>query len=210
MKASGIKQRFSPAFVRTMVVMPHEPPTIGCLGWGSLIWDPRNLPVRGAWFDDGPLLPIEFARESSDGRITLVICNVNYRVRSCWALLDANDLSTAKRYLATREGIEDKNIEKSIGLWEAAGGTSHGAGASEIAQWAQTKQLDVVVWTNLEVGLKSKRGTVPAIKAVLDHLRTLPHAQGVLAERYIRKAPPQIDTEYRRQIAQELGWLPER
>jgi hypothetical protein len=189
--------------------MPHRALAIGCLGWGSLVWSPRNLQIRGAWFDDGPLLPIEFARESDDGRITLVICNVDFRVRSCWALLEANDLATAKRQLASREGIRDKNIEKAIGFWERARKTSHGVGAGEIAQWAQTTQLDAVVWTNLESGLKSARGVVPSIEAVLNHLRKLSHAQGTLAEQYIRRAPRQIDTEHRRQIAKELGWLPE-
>jgi hypothetical protein len=43
---------------------------IACVGWGSLVWDPRDLPVKGAWRPDGPRLPIEFARQSDNGRLT--------------------------------------------------------------------------------------------------------------------------------------------
>ena len=182
---------------------------IGTVGWGSLIWDPHGLPTRGVWFDDGPLLPIEFARESSNGRITLVICGVSYRVRACWALMEAVDLSIAKTHLAVREGVKEKDIERFIGYWEAASDKSHGCAANDIAQWAKTKCLDAVVWTNLEVGLKSNRGKLPSIDSVLECLRKLPHAQGKLAEEFIRKAPPQIDTEYRRRIAKEFGWFPQ-
>lgn len=182
--------------------------TIACLGWGSLVWDPRNLPIRGPWFDDGPLLPVEFARVSSNERVTLVICNVDYRVRVLWALMNAQDLNTAKRDLAAREGIKDSEIERSIGYWEAATEQSYGAAATDIAAWATTKRLDGVVWTSLQAGLKGKRGTVPSIDEILDHLRGLPHAAGQLAEEYIRKAPRQIDTAYRRRVAEEFDWWP--
>jgi hypothetical protein len=182
--------------------------TIGCIGWGSLIWSPRELPCRGKWFEDGPLLPIEFARESGNGRITLVICDVPHRVRACWTLLEAADLDTARRDLARREGIEPSDVERFTGFWETASGRSHGGGAPDIARWAAAQGLDAVVWTNLEIGLKSRRGTVPSVEAVLDHLQNLPCAQRAVAEEYIRKAPVQIDTVYRRRIAREFGWTP--
>ena len=46
---------------------------IAVIGWGSLLWSPRTLPLAGTWSSDGPVLPIEFARISVDGRLTLII-----------------------------------------------------------------------------------------------------------------------------------------
>ena len=44
---------------------------IAVLGWGSLIWDPKELDANNEWNNDGPFLPIEFARISNNGRLTL-------------------------------------------------------------------------------------------------------------------------------------------
>lgn len=40
---------------------------IAILGWGSLIWHPRDLPISGDWQPGGPVLPIEFSRISDNG-----------------------------------------------------------------------------------------------------------------------------------------------
>jgi len=50
---------------------PVKTAKIIVLGWGSLIWDPRELKIKNSeWQKDGPNLPIEFARISQDGRLT--------------------------------------------------------------------------------------------------------------------------------------------
>ena len=77
---------------------------IACLGWGSLIWDLGDLPIRRCWFEDGPLIPLEFARESQDGRITLVVELSARPVRSLWALLDGENLEEMRERLRVREG----------------------------------------------------------------------------------------------------------
>ena len=184
---------------------------IACLGWGSLIWDQRSLPVRGKWFDDGPILPIEFARESSDGRITLVIVHeehVENTVRSLWALMSVTTLEKAKSGLAKREGVLEKKIKCSIGFWERKNGETHGRSSTEISQGAESRDLDAVVWTNLECGLKKTRREMPSCEDVLRHLKNLRCKKREAAEKYIRRTPFQIDTEYRRQIQIQLNWRP--
>jgi len=88
-----------------------------CLGWGSLIWNPESLPIKDEWKTDGPALPIEFARQSRDGRLTLVVAQGSWNVEVLWAELDVQTIEDAKSSLAKREGISDKNIKYSIGYW---------------------------------------------------------------------------------------------
>lgn len=39
---------------------------IVCIAWGSLIWEPGPLRVASTWRPDGPVLPLEFVRDSDD------------------------------------------------------------------------------------------------------------------------------------------------
>ncbi|WP_137896757.1 hypothetical protein [Ramlibacter sp. 2FC] len=181
---------------------------IACIGWGSLIWDPRDLPMLGAWRNDGPLLPVEFARESGakadkrGDKITLVICADTPRVRTCWTLLDVSDLTTARQRLARREGIA-KRWETDIGFWDYGGNA--GREATTIAAWAAGNGLAAVVWTNLPCKFDGK-DTKPSGEQVVAFLRDLDDDRRPLAEAYVRQAPAQIDTPYRRLIAEQLGW----
>jgi hypothetical protein len=179
---------------------------IVCLGWGSLIWCQKALPVIGEWQADGPNLPIEFARESRDGRITLVICEGVPAVTTLWAPLNVPNLDAAKMALAMREGVTAANVRYSIGWWSPAAASEH-PGAAVIGQWAAARNLTGVIWT----ALKPKIGTdnrVPTQVEVVGHLGGLQGLQRDTAEEYVRHAPRQIVTSYRTAIEGTLGWTP--
>lgn len=119
--------------------------SIACLGWGSLIWDPRTLPIRKHWFEDGPFVPVEFARQSKDGRITLAIERSARPMRVLWALMDSESLDDACESLRKRESIGKDDVRHYVGRWPP-GTTGPVPG---IEQWAHARDLDAVVWTAL-------------------------------------------------------------
>ncbi len=79
---------------------------------GSLVWDPGVLRIAGASKHDGPSLPVEFARVSRDGRLTLVLNPGAVVVETLWCELDYNSPG-AQAALAGREGC----AVDAIGLW---------------------------------------------------------------------------------------------
>ncbi|TCK95581.1 hypothetical protein B0G74_2208 [Paraburkholderia sp. BL9I2N2] len=163
-----------------------------CIGWGSLIWDSRTLPLIGGWRIDGPILPLEFARESADGRITLVICEHGTPVRTLWTMLAVPDLITARRQLGIREfeRATPEWIDVHIGFWDRATGLKGGAGAETVAQWADSQGFAGAVWTSLECGFRgARRGTMPTVEEVILHLQSLHGAERISAKEYIRRAP---------------------
>lgn len=172
------------------------------MGWGSLIWDPRELPIQRKWFADGPFLRVEFLRQSQDDRITLVLHEAAAPVRSLWAVMDATDVDVAKAALRKREGCDIKHIAS----WTR--GDRNPDNIVELPKWAEAHGLEAAVWT----GLLPKFGgneRAPSIDEVLTHLKSLRGAVRDVAERYVRRAPKQIDTEFRRRIEAELGWRSE-
>jgi hypothetical protein len=176
------------------------------LGWGSLIWCQKNLPVRGNWNTDGPELPVEFARESRDKRITLVLCDGHPGVHVLWAELTATSLAEAKQALAAREGVRDRYISNSIGYW-SPDGTSNHVGGEAIGEWASQRKLTGVVWTALKPKIGDDYRT-PSQEEVIGHLNALEGLARETAEEYVRLAPRQIITPYRTAIEAALGWTP--
>lgn len=180
---------------------------IACLGWGSLVWDPRELAIRRRWFEDGPIIKVDFLRQSQDGRLTLVLHDNGTPVRSLWALMDARELTAAKRALREREGISEKNADR-IGTWEM--GQAAPDSIPRLMEWAAARGLDAVIWTGLGPQFTPPGGGMerrpPSKEEALQYLRSLEGNQRALAENYIRRTPRQVDTAYRRAFEVELGW----
>lgn len=164
--------------------------------------------MRGKWFEDGPLLPIEFVRIAQNERVTLVIAEDVPLVRSLWVLMSVTTLGDAVRELADREGIDPSHREQWVGAWQRSVVGEGPPHVDRIANWAEQRGLDAVVWTNLPSGPKEKRGEQLSYKQVRDHLERITPDELRVAENYIRRAPEQIDTDYRRALARDLGWMP--
>lgn len=177
---------------------------IACLGWGSLVWDPRELPIQRQWFSDGPFVPVEFARKSDDGRITLVLEASALLVRSLWAVMDCADLDSARHALRKREGIAESKVCE-IGTWTV--GDIDPPRISSLQQWAASRGVQSVIWTDLPPKFGTQTNP-PTDDQVIEYLRGLVGARLHNAERYIRLAPRQIDTRYRRRIEATLHWTP--
>lgn len=172
---------------------------IACLGWGSLIWDPRRLPLRTRWFEGGPYLPVEFLRQSKDGRITLVLDDSAAPVRSLWAVLNASDLKAAVSALGAREETPERNI----GVWHA--GQTAPLLIPQLAAWARKRHVNAVIWTNLPRRFGIQK-TPASADQVIAYFKGLEGETREKAAEYVRRAPSQIDTANRRAIAAALGW----
>lgn len=176
---------------------------ICCLGWGSLVWNPDGLPIAG-WKRDGPFLPLEFARQSKNGRLTLVFLDEGERVPVLHGILRVPDLDAAILALSTREDC----AKRRIGYWAASGAAGLFDHAEAITSWAQNKKLDAVIWTALPPKFAGVDGRIPTAEEAISYLTALEGDARRVAEEYIRKAPAQVRTPHRQLFEQHLGWHP--
>lgn len=175
------------------------------LGWGSLIWCPCDLKKRGEWHRDGPCLPVEFARISKNGRLTLVLYPDADRVQVLWAYAEANDLNEAIESLRKRE----ETTQCKIGFISIRENKNRCQVVPEILNkirsWATKKKLDAVVWTDLPSNFKKKIGKELNENNAIEYLKSLQDKSQPEAIEYIEKAPPQIMTKFRPKIEEALG-----
>lgn len=177
---------------------------IACLGWGSLVWDPRDLPIQRVWFGDGPLVQVEFLRRSRDNRMTLVLHESMPLVRSLWTLMTVTSLAEGRATLAVREGIKDTRLNQDIAAWSF--GDPEVSCIPGLAAWAAARGIAYVVWTALPPKFGTEGSKLPTSEEVIQHLAGLTGRERDVAEQYVRRTPRQVDTRYRRAIEARLGW----
>jgi hypothetical protein len=180
---------------------------IACIGWGSLIWDRRNLDVDGEWRANGPMLPVEFARQSDNGLITLIVLHGVVPVPTLWSVFNTRDLPKARESLRQRERIPRTRAGDLIAHWRR-GENPIAEPAATISAWAAGKNLEAAVWTNLPPKFDGIDGRVPTEHEIVAYLQALEGNTWAAAEEYVRRAPRQIATVYRRAIERVLGWTP--
>lgn len=185
----------------------NREPRIAILGWGSLIWDARGLPRQTGWKRDGPNLPIEFARVSNDGRLTLVLDPVNggdvsvgYCESPRTSLQDALcDLSGREASLVDRMGFVDANSN-------AARCRADPGSEAHLRDWCTLNGFDFVIWTDLKTNFEQKLANPFSIDHATEYLDSLVGSTAERARAYIAKAPDFVDTPLRRALSC-TGWI---
>ena len=182
---------------------------IAVIGWGSLLWDKERGELRlrsPRWRKAGPRLPLEFARKSTDGRLTLVIHRPSALQRAYWSLSQLESIDAAREDLATREGPTPlKNIH-----WATREGRGDPADdvRRRVLEWlSEHANVDAAIWTGLPP--KDLDGS-DVVAAAIAYLTGLDDGTATFrkAKKYVACAPPQIQTAVRRAM-QQRGWCDE-
>lgn len=177
---------------------------IAVIGWGSLLWKPGCLQVREGekWQKDGPCLSLEFARKSRDGRLTLVLVPGVKAQQTYWIPHQSTCLIEARDDLRMREGCPTLNPIHSVCRHAGCKSESDSEFSKIIREWLDsTNHADAAIWTGLGPTVEGA-----SKESALKYLRDLDDAKRALAEEYVRKAPPQIETPYRIIFREDLGW----
>lgn len=161
------------------------------------------LRLAGEWQPDGPALPLEFARTSKDGRLTLVLTPGAPLVPTLWVMLDYATSNGAQAALSGRENCP----VYSIGLWPGPA-PRHAVGADLIAAWAEEKRLDAVVWTALRPKFRGQNMAPESAEAAIAYLQGLGPEASAAAREYVTTAPACVRTPFRAAFEEHLGWLP--
>ena len=191
------------------------PKTIVVLAWGSLCWDPDDLPIvmedpehpEAAWHAGGPELPIEFSRVAVDCRLIPVLDPENgVPVPTMYASSRRNDLDAAIVDLMKREGSSNP---KRIGFVDVKEDRHrcklYPKMAAPVKEWLKKQGVDCAIWAELPSNFEAHSGRKFSVDNALRYLGELPKAMVEQAKEYVDRAPACIDTPLRQKLSAE-GW----
>ena len=177
---------------------------IAIIGWGSLIWDPRDLELASEWQEDGPRLPVEFSRVSEDGRLTLVLTEGVPEQPTLWAVSARDRLEEVEEDLEAREKCDDP---RGVACWPRLAGRSGIRRYDDVIRnWLDARNLEGAVWTALGPKDEHRIRRLASEDERLEYLRRLERDRRAAAREYIERAPEQIRTPFRDRVRRELGW----
>jgi hypothetical protein len=180
---------------------------IAVLAWGSLVWDRRELCIVDDFEPIGPILPIEFCRVSRDRRLTLVIDEAvgahcaTYAAQSTFEIFDQ-----ARENLRQREGMDHINgvgfVDLTSNSQSDRAKQRHPNAVKTIGDWTRAQGFDATIWTTLASNFQDKMGQTFSVESSLRHLEALNEPELLNALRYIRCAPPEVQTPVRTAVEQ--------
>lgn len=174
---------------------------IAVLAWGSLVWDKRNLKIKNDWQSGGIKLPIEFARISRDGRLTLVITEDHgTEIETHWTISDYSDLEKAIDNLREREGTNKRGIGYVNVLGKDSSSNLSEDLIKNIENWAKNNELDGVIWTDLKSNFEEKSKMNFSLDNAMKYYHSLKGESKKKAIEYIQNAPKLTMTKLRKKL----------
>jgi hypothetical protein len=178
---------------------------IAVLGWGSLLWDPRDLQLATPFELIGPRLPIEFCRVSKNRRLTLIIDETFGTLCRIYAATSAcNNLDEAVENLRLREGMSSAAdvgfIETAPQERSPAATKRHPHAVETIADWVLNAGYDAAIWTALDSNFENWTAEPFSVNAAMRFLENLEQRDAEAFARaldYIRRAPAATQTPVR-------------
>lgn len=176
-----------------------------------MVWCPGSLRIKTRWRADGPGLPLEFARISEDGRLTLVILPGSKEQGTYWALSECESLDGGRRNLRERERAKLTDIHVAVRGGPQMKGIDRDVAKSIEAWLALNDDVGAALWTGLGSNWRDNRGrdfTPADAVRYLQELEALSKRARSTYERareYIVNSPPLVGTEVREAMRAQ-GW----
>ena len=182
---------------------------IAILGWGSLLWDPRDLQLATSFTLTGPSLPIEFCRVSKNHRLTLIIDETFGTLCQTYAATSAcSELDEAIENLRLRDGMSSGAdvgfVEIGSQKRSPVAAQRHPHAVETIADWTLNAGYDAAIWTALDSHFErqiKEPFSVNAAMRFLENLEQQDPAAFARALDYIRRAPAATQTPVREAAA---------